>query len=141
MEGPEADRAPDLFPVCRDYSFELSEGLFSPSVITDYRELPRGFHHMDGVFGLSGPGIPPRPGATAHLYDVAPTALYLAGLKLPPMDGRVLTELLPEALVRDRPVQEEDMDLPLAGAGSTATPYSAEEEAQIEESLRNLGYL
>jgi hypothetical protein len=57
------------------------------------------------------------------------------------MDGRVLTELLPEALVRDRPVQEEDMDLPLAGAGSAATPYSAEEEAQIEESLRNLGYL
>ncbi len=33
------------------------------------------------------------------------------------------------------------MDLPLAGEGTEAAPYSAEEEAQIEESLRNLGYL
>ncbi len=141
MEGPEADKAPDLFPVCRDYSYELSEGLYSPSAITDYRDLPRGFHHMDGVFGLSGPGIEPRSGVRAHLYDIAPTALYLAGLKLPPMDGRVLTDLLPSDLVTGRPVQVETMDLPLAGAGSEATPYSAEEEAQIEESLRNLGYL
>ena len=141
MAGPEAAMAPDLFPVCRDYSYELSEGLFSPSVITDYRELPRGFHHMDGVFGLSGPGIEPRSGARAHLYDIAPTALYLASLKLPPMDGRVLTDFLPPDLVKHRPVRVEDMDLPLAGAGSEATPYSAEEEAQIEESLRNLGYL
>nr|MBA2599463.1 hypothetical protein [Actinomycetota bacterium] len=55
--------------------------------------------------------------------------------------GRVLTDLLPSDLVTGRPVQVETMDLPLAGAGSEATPYSAEEEAQIEESLRNLGYL
>jgi hypothetical protein len=33
------------------------------------------------------------------------------------------------------------MDLPRAGEGAEAKPYSAEEEAQIEESLRNLGYL
>ena len=35
----------------------------------------------------------------------------------------------------------EKMDLPLAGEGAETTPYSEEEEAQIEESLRNLGYL
>jgi hypothetical protein len=33
------------------------------------------------------------------------------------------------------------MELSNAGEGASATPYSAEEEAQIEESLRNLGYL
>jgi hypothetical protein len=72
---------------------------------------------------------------------MAPTALYLAGLKLPEMDGEVLLDFLPESMTADRPVEVEDMDLPLAGAGSTASPYSADEEAQIEESLRNLGYL
>jgi hypothetical protein len=72
---------------------------------------------------------------------MAPTALYLAGLKLPEMDGKVLTEFLPESLVNDRPVVIEKMDLPLAGAGAEASPYSADEEAAIEESLRNLGYL
>jgi len=141
MEGPLARGAPDLFPVCRDYTYELSDGLFSPSVITDYRDLPRGFHHIDGIFGIAGPGVTPATGQRAHLYDIAPTALYLAGCTLPEMDGRVLTEYLPAALTSDRPVEVETMDLPNAGAGAEASPYSPEEEAQIEQSLRNLGYL
>jgi predicted AlkP superfamily phosphohydrolase/phosphomutase len=138
MWGPEAAGAPDLFPVCRDYTYELSDGLFSPSVITDYRALPRGFHHLDGIFGIAGPGIAARAGCEASLYDVMPTALHLAGLKVPETDGRVLSDLLPEDMAPARP---EAMDLALAGAGAEAAPYSAEEEAQIEESLRNLGYL
>jgi predicted AlkP superfamily phosphohydrolase/phosphomutase len=138
MWGPEADGAPDLFPVCRNYSFELSDGLFSPAVITDYRELPRGFHHLDGIFGIAGPGIAARAGCEASVYDVMPTALHLAGLKVPETDGRVLSDLLPDDMGG---WQSQAMDLQLAGAGAQAAPYSAEEEAQIEESLRNLGYL
>jgi predicted AlkP superfamily phosphohydrolase/phosphomutase len=141
VHGPEAEWAPDLFPVCRDYAYELYDGLFSPQVLDDYRDLPRGFHRMDGIFGVAGPGVAPRSGLTASLYDMAPTALYLAGCKLPPMDGRVLEELLPEEVLARRPVELSDMDLPNAGEGAKGAPYSAEEEAQIEESLRNLGYL
>jgi predicted AlkP superfamily phosphohydrolase/phosphomutase len=141
IEGPQAGDAPDLFPVCRDYSYELSDGLYSPSVLDDYRELPRGFHQTDGIFGIAGPGIQPASRLEASIYDIAPTALYLAGCTLPEMDGRVLTRQLPQQLLDERPVKTEAMDLPLAGAGAEASPYSAEEEAQIEESLRNLGYL
>ena len=141
MHGPQATHAPDLFPVCRAYSYELSDGLYSPGILDDYRDLPRGFHHMDGIFGVAGPGVYPGKGAEAHLYDIAPTALYLAGCKLPEMDGRVLEELLNPEMLSHRPVQIEAMDLPLAGEGAEAAAYSAEEEAQIEESLRNLGYL
>ncbi|HVF54431.1 MAG TPA: alkaline phosphatase family protein [Actinomycetota bacterium] len=142
IEGPEASGAPDLYPVCRAYSYELSDGLYSPSILDDYTSLPRGFHHMDGIFGIAGPGITPESGATAHLYDMAPTALYLAGLKVPRMDGAVLARYLPEELLERRPVVvDEDMSLPLAGAGAEASPYSAADEALIEESLRNLGYL
>ena len=139
--GPQAVNAPDLFPVCREYSYELSDGLYSPGILDDYRDLPRGFHHMDGVFGVAGPGIEARSGLLASLYDITPTALYLAGCKIPEVDGKVLTELLPQELLSERPVVIEPMDLPLAGAGAEATPYSAEEEAMIEESLKNLGYL
>jgi hypothetical protein len=67
-----------------------------------------------------------------------PTALHLAGLKVPEVDGRVLTEWLPGGMA---PPVIEAMDLPLAGSGAEASPYSAEDEAAIEESLRNLGYL
>ncbi|MFN2526727.1 MAG: alkaline phosphatase family protein [Actinomycetota bacterium] len=145
MEGPTAPDAPDLFPVCRAYSYELSDGLYSPDVLDDYRDLPRGFHHMDGIFGLKGPGISShglegeRP--RAILYDIMPTALYLAECKIPEVDGGVLTEFLPQAMIAERPPKTERLDLPMAGEGAAAAPYSAEEEAQIEESLRNLGYL
>jgi predicted AlkP superfamily phosphohydrolase/phosphomutase len=141
MDGPQADGAPDLFPVCREYSYELHDGLHAPHILTDVRSLPRGFHHMDGIFGVAGPGIEARSGLRAHLYDMAPTALYLSGLKIPAMDGRVLTDYLPETMVAEHPPQIEDMELPNAGGGVVAAPYSAEEEAEIEESLRNLGYL
>ncbi|MBA3431382.1 MAG: alkaline phosphatase family protein, partial [Actinobacteria bacterium] len=141
ITGPEADRAPDLFPVCREYSYELSEGLFSPGILTDYRYLPRGFHHMDGIFGITGPGVRVGDGTTASVYDITPTALYLAGLKIPEVDGRVLEQHLPEAMLAERPPLVESMSLPTAGEGTQAGPYSADEEAQIEESLRNLGYL
>ena len=139
--GPQAGRAPDLYPVCRDYTYELSEGLFSPSVLTDYRDLPRGFHHIDGVFGVAGPGISPRPASRASLYDIAPTALYLTGCKIPEVDGAVLADFLPRDMIQQRPPVTAAMDLPRAGAGTDAAPYSPEEEAQIEDSLRNLGYL
>ncbi|MDQ4146067.1 MAG: alkaline phosphatase family protein [Actinomycetota bacterium] len=139
--GPEGHLAPDLFPVCRGYSYEMSDGLYSPGVLDDYRKLPRGFHAMEGIFGIAGPGIPPQSGLEADLYDVAPTALYLAGLKVPEgLDGKVLTQFLP-GFEDENPVRIEAMDLPLAGEGAEASPYSDEEEAQIEESLRNLGYL
>ncbi|HYN36550.1 MAG TPA: alkaline phosphatase family protein [Actinomycetota bacterium] len=139
--GPEAQWAPDLFPVCRAYSYEMSDGLYSPSVLDDYRKLPRGFHQMDGIFGIAGPGIPQKSGLEGHLYDIMPTALYLADLKIPEgLDGKVLTEALP-GFEAHRPIRIEKMELPLAGDGAVATPYSEEEEAQIEESLRNLGYL
>jgi len=141
MTGSRIQDAPDLFPVCRGYSYELSDGLYSAGVLTDYRDLPRGFHHMDGIFGIAGPGIDPQPGRTASIYDIAPTALYLAGLDQLQADGRVLTELLPEAMVVARPPSVYDGDLPDAGQGAESSPYSAEDEALIEESLRNLGYL
>jgi predicted AlkP superfamily phosphohydrolase/phosphomutase len=141
MDGPQAPDAPDLFPVCREYSYELSDGTYSPSILDDYRSLPRGFHHMDGIFGVAGPGISAASGLRASLYDIAPTALYLAGLKLPRMDGAVMTGVLPDSMTKQRPPLVEDMELPAAGSGAEASPYSADEEAQIEESLRNLGYL
>jgi arylsulfatase A-like enzyme len=96
---------------------------------------------MDGVFGIAGPGVAASTNGRASLYDIAPTALYLAGLDVPPTDGRVLVEHIPHRMLDTRPVEVVDMHVPLAGEGIEASPYTAEEEARIEETLRNLGYL
>jgi hypothetical protein len=66
--------------------------------------------------------------------------LYGAGFKVPEgLDGAVLTEAFEPEAVRDRPVVT---TAPLSSADRDETsPYSQEEEALIEESLRGLGYL
>jgi predicted AlkP superfamily phosphohydrolase/phosphomutase len=143
IHGPRAHDAPDLYPVCRGYSYELSDAVYSPSVLDDHRDLPRGFHNLDGIFGISGRGVAPTERLQASLYDIAPTALYLAGLKLPyDLDGRVLTEALPHDLLESRPVEIGGVELAAPAPPPTeSSPYSAEEEQQIENSLRDLGYL
>jgi hypothetical protein len=73
------------------------------------------------------------------IVDVLPTVFHLAGLAVPDgLDGRVVQEVL-GAEARARPV---------VGWGGASThepdaeyPFSREEEAAIEESLRGLGYI
>jgi arylsulfatase A-like enzyme len=72
--------------------------------------------------------------------DVTPTLLYLAGAAVPEgLDGSVLESAFRPEHLRVRPVET------TAALSSSNTdessPYSKEEEAAIEESLRGLGYL
>jgi predicted AlkP superfamily phosphohydrolase/phosphomutase len=141
MEGPATDLAPDLFPVCRGYAYELMSGLHMVEVIEDQRSFPRGFHHMDGIFAVAGPGVSASTNLRADICDIALTTLYLAGLHFPPMDGKVLLEqIAPDMVAKRPPVVTDDMDLSPRTNGGIG-PYSPEEELQIERSLRNLGYL
>jgi predicted AlkP superfamily phosphohydrolase/phosphomutase len=61
---------------------------------------------QDGVLLAMGDGI--RPGATlrsASVLDLAPTILYLMGLPVArDMEGRILTEILQDELMRTHPV-------------------------------------
>jgi len=109
------------------------------------RELPNGNHRWHGVLIAGGPEI--RRGARCDevsIVDVAPLLLHGLGLAVPEdLDGRVPDELLePEALER-RPVRT-------APAGTSAAPvpaaavtadYDHEEEAEIVDRLRALGYV
>jgi hypothetical protein len=83
-----------------------------------------------------------RSGARADgsVLDVTPTVLYLAGLKVPEgLDGAVLTDAFDAEHLKKRPI--ETTPRLSSGARDDASPYSEEEEAIIEESLRGLGYL
>ncbi len=132
--------APDVLPVLRDHRFELDDELFHREAFTDHSHLPRGVHHPDGIGIVAAPGV--RSGATleASIMDVTPTVLYLAGLQVPEgLDGHVTTDVLDPQNLKERPVATTP---PLSSQDKDeSSPYSAEEEALIEESLRGLGYL
>jgi predicted AlkP superfamily phosphohydrolase/phosphomutase len=139
--GDSQDDASDLLPVLRGHRWDLDVELFHRDPFSDHSSLPRGVHHIDGIVALAGPGA--APSATldnARVEDIAPTLMHLGGLSVPEgLDGRALTEGLLPAWTRSHPVSV--AAAVEASGGSEVSPYSAEEEAQIEEALRGLGYL
>jgi predicted AlkP superfamily phosphohydrolase/phosphomutase len=140
MDGPYVKRAPHLFPLCRDQRYELSDTLAATSPVTDHRDRPWGYHHRDGVFIAAGPGV--RPGVhdvSLEIVDVLPTLFHLAGLPIPAgLDGTV-AKVLEKESVAALPVREWQMEA--EHKTTEEYPFTPEEEAAIEESLRGLGYI
>lgn len=140
FHGDALDGAPDLLPILRDHRFELDDELFHRQPFTDVSHLPRGVHHPDGIVIVAGAGARAGAEVTGSVMDVTPTLLYQAGLAIPEgLDGKLLADAFETGVLEDRPPSS---TAPLSSASKDeASPYSAEEEALIEESLRGLGYL
>lgn len=140
LSGPEMERAPDLFPVLRDHTFELDDEVFHRQPFTNVADLPRGVHHPDGIVSVAGPGVQVGKRIEGTVMDVTPTLLYQAGLAVPTgLDGRVLEAAFSRQHLDANPVT---WTQPPAHPGDGGeSPYSAEEEEQIEDALRGLGYL
>ena len=81
----------------------------------------------------------------ADLLDIAPTVLHLLGVPVPDdMDGRVLSELLdPSFTPVDVPVPDSILTAAHTAASNPTTEavYTAEEDAEIQRRLEELGYL
>jgi predicted AlkP superfamily phosphohydrolase/phosphomutase len=135
-------RAPDLI-VFFDPRYTGGGGV-AGEVVTPvpryYLETWSGQHMMEGTFVMAGLHV--RRGATlegASIVDVAPTVLHLLGLPIPAdMDGRVLTEAFDPAFLDAFPPQRSDT---LLGDGNGRGALSADEEREMKDALRALGYL
>jgi hypothetical protein len=163
--GPHTHLAPDLTVVLHDWRYRTI-GLHD---FTTHRVIspafgPTGDHRMEGVLIAAGPAF--RPGSSPHqanLLDIAPTVLHLLGVPIPEdMDGRILTELLDLSLVPaasdvfpipapaaysrtsspgNRVIDGNDNNRAVAASVPVASPYTAEEDAAIQQRLADLGYL
>lgn len=136
--GPFLDEAPDLLVAMDDYTTEVMAELGSNSLFA-INKARNGTHNRDGLFIARGPGI--RAGLTvnANLVDIAPTIVHLAGIAVPEeTDGEVLLSMYAgTATTRQRDVKWESAHLD----DSVGQSYTKQEEAQVEEQLRDLGYL
>ena len=140
FHGDALEGAPDVLPVMRDHRFELDDELFHKEPFSDVRHMPRGVHQPDGVVIVAGPGTVMGGAVDGSVMDVLPTLLYQAGLAVPEgLDGKVMEDAFGPEHLKAQPVSSTS---PLSSeAKDEASPYSEEEEALIEESLRGLGYL
>jgi predicted AlkP superfamily phosphohydrolase/phosphomutase len=134
--GPYVENAPDLL-IQEDgryaYRVDWQRELFAPA--SQYGVDKSGSHRPDGVLVLHGPSFKASPGLRAKLEDVTPT--LLAALKLPigsEMDGRILHE----AFAQPPGVGKADYSQLRGSAGSA---LAKDEEAQLAERLKGLGYL
>ena len=95
---------------------------------------------MHGVMLASGGPI--RKGfdlSLAQIYDMAPTLLYLSGDAVPDdMDGRVLEAMISDSYLRQNPVR---FTAEGGGAKVSELTYSSEENEEVLERLKNLGYI
>jgi predicted AlkP superfamily phosphohydrolase/phosphomutase len=145
--GPHLEHAPDLILVPadpRDIFFGLAD--FGSNQVVDHVYRYSGMHRDDGMLMMMGPQVAAGGrdnggamyGHGPTIQDIAPTVLHVMGLPIPSdMDGRPLLNLLSPAYRERDPgyVDAED------DGDKEVVAYTAQEERQISERLRNLGYL
>ena len=166
--GPYSDIAADLtiewedttVPAGLGYSGSEGEIALYPPERTD--SIQRGAHESEGILIARGPRI--KKGSTvsgAHIYDIAPTLLYLQDQAIPEgLDGTVLTEIFTENHRNRHPVRTDEavphasepdavqMD-PADSAMSAKSSVPLESSVKldprdaraIEDRLRGLGYI
>jgi len=137
--GPYADQGADLHLILDDYK-TIAFPLFATEgrVLTPQIRGDSGCHRLHGVF--IGHGVGFVNGATvpnARIIDLAPTILHLLNVPVPEdMDGRVLVDALTPEL-RARATQT----TAATTTAQTQVDFTEEEQAEVEERLRALGYL
>jgi predicted AlkP superfamily phosphohydrolase/phosphomutase len=133
FKGRFLDVAPDLLLVPAPF-YSLTH---ARSMVEDADWLS-GDHRLEGVLVAAGPDVVAGPlEQPAHLIDLAPTALAALGVPSSiPRDGRVLT-----ALVADGAELRVEADVAAGSDVAVDTGLTSDEEGEIEDHLRGLGYV
>jgi predicted AlkP superfamily phosphohydrolase/phosphomutase len=142
-EGPYVHHAPDIILDLHD-GYNVTNAFFAHDYCT-LRDEIRGCHHREGIFVACGEDV--QQGVTLDsplsLMDVSPTALHYLGSAVPSdCDGRVVaTEIFkPDCEACRREVRFERPQVAEPSL-EEKSPYVDEDQAEIEERLRALGYL
>ncbi len=138
--GPYLERGPDLHVVMEDYR-TIAFPLFAADgkIVTQQIRGDSGGHRRHGVFIACGPEVRRGPAVVgARIVDLAPTILHLMGVPVPDdMDGRVLEDILTGEFAARRQVVRQAA----AWVDSSPVDFSDDEQVEVEERLRALGYL
>jgi hypothetical protein len=128
--GPHSDLGPDLLVLPRPlWAFTYTDAASGPTT------WPTGAHRQQGILVASG-GRTARGHLDDHdIADVAATAMAFCGISPKDLDGRPIPAIAGVAAEATTTLQD--------GVQTTRSPadLSNDEQEQIAEHLRNLGYL
>jgi hypothetical protein len=143
MHGPYVERAADIMFTIQDYLYQSSVkfDVQGDRILGKSEYDDSGTHRPEGIFVMAGPGI--KQGGRimdVGLADITPTLLALADIPVPNnLDGCILEKVLSEDL------KNRIQRINVLEAGSSADKQygelAADERSQLEDRLRNLGYL
>jgi hypothetical protein len=142
FSGPHAALAPDLTLALHDGGLI---SILASDAVVKARVQPTGTHRPEGVFIAAGRPI--RSGARVEqlsILDVAPLLLHSLGIPVPDrMAGRVPAEALDGDWLKAHPVRGSTAEEPSTDAlqAPVEMVYSEEEERELAERLRALGYI
>lgn len=141
FHGEQTEKLPDLvLHTDRAKYVSFGHADFGSNQVIEASIGQTGHHHMEGVFGLRGPGVHANQELTGiSILDLAPTILHYLGLPVPRhMDGRILTEAFTADFNQANPVVYEEGEWGKTAESHTLTD---QEEALIFSKLRDLGYV
>lgn len=136
--GPFVEQGPDLLLFLDRFHCDLSNGLGGDRITGPSRRLS-GTHHPDGTLIVHGPGVHAGHRLQAEIVDIAPTILHALEAPIPAAsDGQPIWDAFEEqSAFGQRPVRT----ITSTGESHTEHTWSEEEESQIMDRLRDLGYV
>ncbi|MFN8178806.1 MAG: alkaline phosphatase family protein [bacterium] len=135
--GRSVEKLPDVFIEFLDQPYDAFMQDYDVPAVFGKSDWGNGTHRRNGLFIGAGPAIAPGgPVEGLEIFDVAPNVLHLLGFPIPShMDGRLRADLFTEEARGDARV-EAFSDGRFGRSGITP-----EEERDLQEKLRGLGYL
>lgn len=141
--GDHIEGAPDILFVI-DKGACIAENLPSRTLFDEpTRKHGYGFHRKEGMLVAHGHGIEKNKSiASAGIMDIAPTILYSLGLEIPgDMDGSILSGIFEEDFKAGREPLYRESSASLKPETGEDAVYSKDDEKEIEERLKGLGYM
>jgi hypothetical protein len=135
---------PDLILLPKNGYMTFEEHEFGSHNVFTKAETVTGCHRLNGILLMKGPQLNKGKALeAANIMDLAPTVLYLLGLKIPlNMDGKVLSRSLASSYLIHNPVRfsREKVEKPFFGEKKEVW-HSEEDEQTIRIRLGKLGYM
>ncbi len=140
-EGDQVKYAPDIVFRAKEYAYLARQHFGHKGWLDTSENIANGFHRQNGIFMALGDRFKKGHKVEgANIPDITPTILHAFGLPVPDdMDGKVVEDAFSAEYMNSHPVSSEAaVDYTAATREDT---YSEEEDEDIRERLKGLGYI